>query len=518
MLSQSGDLLIVATVASVKVFRLSQHKRAGHPGLRVQQIETPSSLSTRGASLVALSPNECWVCIVRPDSGVCVTKLFPGSDEDSLPEVSSRLFKLVRNSRPEATRTAQYGTLGSYERTIRSAVFSSGSDILAVSDVSGHIDTWVLEGNEDSSLPSAVNTSDSDSDSDSDEPQSKLVQGQIWIQNPANSKLPRLSSPILFLSFRPDTTTSSTNASITLHPTRNTPNPHSHTLPTGEDRLIALTVDHKFYEFSVMSGSLSAWSKRNPASSFPSQFFGIKERAMGCVWDISAQHERIWLYGVSWLYMFDLSRDFPPLENTGLQLGVHDVFRQTPDSMKRKRAEEEQGTLKITNSGAGDAADLSKSYIGMGSKMRRIAGPNSSRAEEVSIEQRLPTSDSDEDDEEENGNTYDNDVALSQLRRTDAIATATPKKDGKTLTNGTANKQMNGTAGPPHWWHTHRYRDILGIVPLAQSSPDDQNGSTALVRRNEEEGDAEGLLEVALIERPVWDVDLPPSYYGDQEW
>jgi U3 small nucleolar RNA-associated protein 4 len=56
------------------------------------------------------------------------------------------------------------------------------------------------------------------------------------------------------------------------------------------------------------------------------------------------------------------------------------------------------------------------------------------------------------------------------------------------------------------YWHTYKYRPILGIVPL---------------QREEEEagvGAALAPVEVALVERPIWDVDLPPRYFADNEW
>lgn len=45
---------------------------------------------------------------------------------------------------------------------------------------------------------------------------------------------------------------------------------------------------------------------------------------------------------------------------------------------------------------------------------------------------------------------------------------------------------------PPKWFMTFKYRPILGMVPVAA-----------------EEGRA---VQVALIERPVWDLKLPPRF------
>jgi U3 small nucleolar RNA-associated protein 4 len=61
---------------------------------------------------------------------------------------------------------------------------------------------------------------------------------------------------------------------------------------------------------------------------------------------------------------------------------------------------------------------------------------------------------------------------------------------------------------PPHWWHTYKYRPILGIVALDGPSVDGEGG---------EEEEAIGP-EVVLVERPGWESDLPARYYGKQEW
>jgi U3 small nucleolar RNA-associated protein 4 len=50
----------------------------------------------------------------------------------------------------------------------------------------------------------------------------------------------------------------------------------------------------------------------------------------------------------------------------------------------------------------------------------------------------------------------------------------------------------NGRSGPS-WGLTYKYRPILGIVPL--NNPDDATTN--------------GVLEVALVERPLWELDMP---------
>jgi U3 small nucleolar RNA-associated protein 4 len=47
------------------------------------------------------------------------------------------------------------------------------------------------------------------------------------------------------------------------------------------------------------------------------------------------------------------------------------------------------------------------------------------------------------------------------------------------------------------WWHTFKYRPILGMLPIGPSA-----------------GQA---LEVVLVERPSWDLDLPARFVGQHE-
>ena len=63
-------------------------------------------------------------------------------------------------------------------------------------------------------------------------------------------------------------------------------------------------------------------------------------------------------------------------------------------------------------------------------------------------------------------------------------------------------------------WHTYKYRPILGVVALgieacAEFQSVSNGGDVYAARRG---------AEVALVERPMWDLDLPPRYHGDQEW
>lgn len=285
---------------------------------------------------------------------------------------------------------------------------------------------------------------------------------------------------------------------------------------------MVITSEHQLIEFEARSGKLSDWSRRNPKAYLPAEFRGVKDRAMGCLWDLSEGRERVWLYGTSWLWMFDTLQDFPSPEE--FQAEENEVSQQLVKASKRKRDpfEDDENDRKKPNSGAGDKISRAQMDIHLGAKARKVVGPDESQGEWISLDQERPRNPEDDEAYEYDENfAATNQSALARLRREDgaAVEIGTPQKSSKGRAtagvNGTADtpkKQLvavNGTTSQPlrRWWHTYKYRDILGIVPLGSGSGDD----------SEEDQSSSGNLEVAVVERPMWDVELPGRYLRDYE-
>ncbi|TVY39002.1 U3 small nucleolar RNA-associated protein [Lachnellula subtilissima] len=448
-----GSLLAVSTASDIKLFQLDPKRAEEGEGLRISKITVPSSFSS-GARLIQFSPDGKWLSIVRTDSNVTVARITPGSSSTSS-TIHPRLSKLSRIDR-RIEKFVLLGGLGSYERTITQIAFSSDSRIIAVSDLAGYIDTFVLAGDEDLTLDETNSDSDaasssdssiSDSDSDDEEEaKPKLIFGQHWTRNPSPLPSPQLPSTP-----RQHTILCPQKNIAPPRPTRNNPHPIPHELPAGEDRLLITTATSDIFEFEVLKGGLSAWSRRNPASVFPEEFRNTLDLARGCVWDISESKERVWIWGVSWLWMFDLSRDLPAPSSEEVN-GEEKDIKLIGKKRKRKAA--------------GGAIPDSKLGTGISRKMQKIVH------EEVDESHALVKEASDDDEEDESS------TALERLRRENSS-----KSDGE---------------GKAAFWHTSKYRPILGMVLIG------------------EEGEAGP--EVALVERPIWEADLPPRYYGDQEW
>lgn len=530
MLSPDGKILVVATISDVKVFAVRRRKGDEKGALRVQKLDVPAAFSDDGARVVTVSPDSRWISVVRPNSDIYLARLSPASSPQEKPQILPQLTKLNRAARHTRHEKASHGTLGEFERTIRSVVFSDNSNILAVGDLSGCIDSWVLEtANSDSKpVPKANGAAESDDESSDDEDEQPIIEGERWRLAAAESPIPRLKGGVVLLSFRPQNKaddkllTNGTNG-----------------VATTENRLMALTSEHQLVEFEAFEGKLSEWSRRNPKAYLPAEFKGVKDRAMGCLWDLSGGRERLWLYGSSWLWMFDLKHDFPSPEEfeatEQAQEGAKGQVAKGTSAQKRKRQAQEEGEndRKKPNTGAGDRIPLAQADVYFDPKYRKVVGADESQGEWISTDKEHPRgADGDDEDAYDRDEAYaaSNDAGLARLRREGNMGdhtvttpkkdkqdkrfpainglvadtpTATPRKaEGQGLETPAAQKLANRITQPPRrWWHTYKYRDILGIVPLADEAV--------------EENDKDSSLEVAVIERPTWDIELPGRYVRD---
>lgn len=569
MLSADAKLLVVATISGVKVFSVRRRKGDERGALRIHKLDVPSALSDDGARLVTISPDTRWLCVVRPNSDIYLARITLGPAHGK-PEILPQMIGLKRAERHARYEKVSHGTLGEYERTIRCVAFSEDSKVLASGDLSGCVDTWVLEnaaGSTSTAAKASKATGSDDESSDDEDEELPVLEGQRWHAAATESPIPRLKSGVVLMSFRPKAQaepkrlTNGTN-----HATQD---------PPTESRLMVLTSEHQLVEFDALEGKLSDWSRRNPKAYLPAEFRGVKDRAMGCLWDLSESRERLWLYGTSWLWMFDLNQDFPSPEEISTSSKEQDDQDQQrrghSAAHKRKRESLEDGEnaarKKKPNSGAGDRMTEPESamFIGASSgSIRKIVGPDASNAEWISVAERprsgAENTQAEDDDNDDEDTAAANDATLAQLRRqnttTDNIDNdnnnSTPQKSkpltkqAKSLLAGaasaltdtpTTSKILRGQDGdvdtpqkavapsaagggggnhpPRRWWHTYKYRDILGIVPLSPSGEPDDDDEYAGGKPGGPGGSPH--FEVAVIERPMWDVELPGRYLRDYE-
>ena len=526
-ISSNGSLIVVATAAGVRMFQLRRRRQQGVVRYRSRQLEVPAAIAKLGAKTVTISPDGHWLCVVRLNNIIMMAKLLHSESMEERPRFSDRIVRLTR-ARREILGNAINTGLDGYLDSMCSLAFSADSRVLAVGDLSGRIDTWLLEGYEDtmqelgetqgfrskgSSDSSSRTSSDGD---DSDEDDTTVVQGQKWIRNPAAATLPRLDSAALVLSFRPQDTKQLpqlTNGNVGLHATRHNPHPHSHDLPTVDAMLVAVTATNQVTEFDVLTGGLSDWSRRNPAAYLPNVLKTIKDPAMGCFWSTGTEHERLWLYGSTWLFMLDLSQDLPDPQVSG-RIGHYEVLNPVGNMQRKRRRSRDNMKLPAKrNTGAGDTIRPSDASISV-EQHTLMSGTEDQQLIDM---KEMDILDSDSDD-----TSRVEPATLALLRRNDKFGAPTSHLDGRShvLVNGAVQNslpgQISGTNDSsshdvPVSWHTFQYRSIFGVIRIGQLDPHHD-------REYEENTDAGGRLEVAIVERPIRDVGHPPRFDGGQDW
>ena len=223
--------------------------------------------------------------------------------------------------------------------------------------------------------------------------------------------------------------------------------------------------------------------------------------------------------------MFNLGVDFPREEKEG-----EDEADEAEEAIRRKRKRGKRGKQE-GGTGAGSKIPDEEREVGVGRKMRKVTGEGDVRV--VDLDKAVRTEKVVIDSE--SSNDEDGDEGLSQLlelRRAEAVTDEKEKEKEKgeevnTIRNGDLatrepepQLEKEKEKGLPYWG-TYKYRSILGIVPLGGSDPDTEEQAESSENEEERGKDGEGRstgIEVAIVERPLFEVDLPPRYYGDQEW
>lgn len=502
-ISEDGSLLTASTLKSVKVWQLHQVQDTPEDRLRVRKIALHNSLATMGARLVTFSPDAQWLSVISSNSEIHVARFDHASVKSGRVQMLTSSVELERQSRKIAKQTG----LKKYERTVTRVAFSPDGAILIAGDLSGFLDSWVLEGHFDSTAPAedkakAVSSagsskdstgSDSDSDSDDDDEETTIFYGQHWTENRSGGQLPKLDSAPLVLSFQPPAfkTIDAVNGNPGVHATRHNPHAHSHALPSSKSPLFVVSSQHQVYEFDVLAGRLTDWSRKNPTAVLPSEFRTIKDRTMGVLWDVDSQRARAWLYGTNWVGMLDLSQDYelPSSDDNSNALEDGDASddAQTPNKKRKRRESGKWGKLADARkkakgaSGAGDKIAHGENK-GLPEEIRRIE--DGKVVDEMSVgAQREPQLDLDDEDAMD-----DDAAAMGPLRRGDDMDV----DGGNADESGKKNLRRK-------WWCTYKYRPILGMVPIGERRQSVEASSSA------DEVD-ENPLEAVLIERPLWDL------------
>ncbi|KAI9899307.1 hypothetical protein N3K66_005768 [Trichothecium roseum] len=426
-INKQGSLLVVSTTTDVKAFQLTHSDPTRPSDVLVEAIEIPERLSRLGATSIQLSPDSNWLCAVQEGRNVLVASVGQSRGAEGTSTTFTGI-KRVSRVHHDIPRHVQNGGLGRYDRNIVQMTFSTDSRMLAVADLAGYVDTWVLNSEDIANASHEDDVSSDDSDSSQDE-ETDVEAAERWVRNPNSKVLPKLPSAPTLLSFSDDV--------------------------PGNDKadytLLAITSTWHILAFHPLQGSLTSWSRKHPRKALPTTVRNLLDLAKGVVW----QGSRAWVYGISFLTMIDFSLDIPKTD------------AEVPDQsgVKRKR--------KGATSGAGGKMALSN--LTPHSIRKHASG---GQEEDIDMDDAQPVDDaSNSEDDEDAGDDASKGNELAQLRA-----------------NGTL--QANGSSKFRSWWITFKYRPIFGIVPLS----------------------SDGDLEVALVERPIWDVEMAERYYVGEEW
>ena len=456
--SLDGSLLVVSTASETKAFQLRQPGSASEQ-LRITKVDLPEGIASRGATQVAVSPDGAWICCAQAIGSFAIVEVTnSGPQSDGKLSIGSTPLRLSRLRRDTAKHIA-LGGLGSYDRNITRIAFSADSQVLAASDLAGYIDTWVLRDATGSlrngAAPDEGDASDSSASSSSDESEDDVStqRGRRWIRNPQARLLPKVPSGAVVLSFSPD-------APGSVHPNGT---------GGGDYVLLVITSSSEIFAFHPLTGKLTPWSRWVTRARLPVEYRNTRDLAKGVVW----QGPRLWIYGASFLFMIDTSIDPAKGRSAPVAPRSGDGGR----GRKRKRG---------ADTGAGDVMTrgaLEPSHM-------KTEVDEDGEAKMVDVE--MGGVDDGPDGSEDEGESDSNDEP--------------PAGDNQ----GVLAKTDDEKSQPRRWWHTYKFRPILGIAPLgvAASASGLENGIA----------DGSPPLEVALVECPAWDIDMPARHAGEDDW
>ncbi|RYO95175.1 hypothetical protein DL766_004196 [Monosporascus sp. MC13-8B] len=493
-ISDDGSLLVVSTSSDIKAFHLKSRGDARKEELRISKVEVPEAAAAQGATRIQVSPDGKWLCLVQEGSKVCAFQLVQDSYSESKPAIHPKAIRLQRIGRKLPKHIA-LGGLGQYERTVSHISFSPDSRMLAVADLAGYIDTWVLRDStqrlqddiDDSENESASDASGSDNENDGSGIPSDGVR---WVRNPNGALIPRLHAAPTVLSFSnhiPDTTIRPQGVRDQEHP--------------DDYILLAITAKPQILLLNPGVGSITAWSRRNPLSRFPVEFRNIRDLVKGALWE----GDRVWLYGNNFLVMLDLTKDIVEAGPEGKPSSAM-VSANGQRGKKRKRG---------PDTGAGNKMGVGA--LGPTKVVRHVRGQTD---EELSLDAPAAAGPDPMDTDATSGpGEEESDSEDSEDERRGELAL---------LRGAQGRKRESEGAGDIAFWCTYKYRPILGIVPLLAccDRPAEEgagrvagNGDTdiAYVNGNGEQP-RRRMLEVAIVERPLWEVDMPDRYFADGEY
>ncbi|EPE10479.1 u3 small nucleolar rna-associated protein [Ophiostoma piceae UAMH 11346] len=516
-ISADGSFVVITTTVGIKAFQL---RKLASGEVSVSKISVPASVASKGgADSVAISPNGKWVCLASgvDDRVNLIEVVYPeptaaGADSKAKIAIRPKVSRVARLRR-NIPRHELLSGLGRYDRRITHIAFSPDSKLLATADLAGYIDTWVLQGPDGMSGTAAeaegegegeqladVDSEDSDSSSDEDsdaEVEDTAAPANKWVRNPRAKQLPKLPSAPTTLTFSPDVPGAPAVAGEAVS---------SEGSLARDYVLFAITASHRLFAFHPLQARLVPWMRRLSPTSLPVEYRNIRDVAKGVLW----QGPRVWIYGASFLFMVDTS-----VEPTSSASPSGAAASGEDQSSKSAVATQQDLTLRkrkrSDDTGAGNRMELGR--IAPQRVQMAVENAEGGGREWVDVDMEDVQDDAksraDDDDDDETDSEAEAEYpayAEQQQQLDDGKSSKALKKAARKQrkrSGDASNGQQLQAPQPqqPRWWHTFKYRPILGVVPLSTASSSSTSSSAAYPQ-----------LEVALVERPGWEIDLPVRY------
>jgi U3 small nucleolar RNA-associated protein 4 len=169
------------------------------------------------------------------------------------------------------------------------------------------------------------------------------------------------------------------------------------------------------------------------------------------------QGPRVWIYGVSFLGMLDTSVDLPK-----------------PSDLPESEAEAAGMKRKRTGYATGAGSKMAQSNLVPHHVSRHVNG---------GADEDIDMDDVTRSDDEHEGVHSDDETA-------DAVGHLVQARNGRV---GSSGELLQSNSQKKSWWMTYKYRPVFGVVALSET-------------------------EVVLVERPLWDVDMPDRFIAGEPW
>ncbi len=525
-ISDAGSLLVVSTTNDIRAFHLKFRGDGRKDELKISKVEIPEGLAQRGATRIQIAPDGQWLCLVRESSNICLFKLVQESDSEGKPAIHPKAIRLQRIGR-KIPKNIALGGLGQYERTVSHIAFSPDSRMLAVADQAGYIDTWVLRQPTPKSQ-NGLNSTHEDSASDAitsddeDENSEDTISGDLrWMRNPSAALIPRLHAAPTVLSF------SGHIPNVDPRPQRADYDGHE---SPDDYILLAVTAKPQILLLNPSLGSMTAWSRRNPISRFPVEFRNTRDLIKGALW----AGDRVWLYGNNFLAMLDLTKDFATVPGAGPE--SRHRLESAPAAITTTNGQQlQQGRKRKRGPDTGAGNKMEIGALGPTKITRHVRGQQ--KAEELTLDTTVPdpmdtdatSGPGEEEDDDGEGEGESESESEGDERRGELALLRGTQQQGKQRGRQGAPDGSGNTASAggdcnsdddtgPIFWCTYKYRPILGVVPLAPSDDENTVSADPTHMNGKQQKKKAPTLEVALVERPMWEVDLPDRYFADGEY